>query len=225
MGFEMDYDLMKYFPTYVAETTTGMGYSRMTIANAHLSAFIRGLGFKTIDCSINDVALSVPLAMQAGLGDIGRNGILITPQFGPRLRLSKVFTDLPLIADTPVDFGVTEFCKVCMKCAEMCPSQAISTGERTSEPDSVSNVAGEMKWLIDPVKCRMHWGRTDKSCTICIACCPYNKPDTLFHRAVLSLTDYLRWADSLCVRVDNLLGYGRPARAEDFWDEWQPRRH
>ena len=225
MGFEMDYDLMKYFPTYVAETTTAMGYSRMAIANAHLSAFIRGLGFKTIDCSINDVALSVPLAMQAGLGDIGRNGILITPQFGPRLRLSKVFTDLPLIVDAPVDFGVTEFCKACMKCAEMCPSQAISTGERTSEPNNVSNVASEMKWSIDPVKCRMHWGRTDKSCTICIACCPYNKPDTLFHRVVLRLTDYLRWTDSLCTRMDNLLGYGRPARVADFWEEWQPRRH
>jgi len=150
---------------------------------------------------------------------------LITPQFGPRLRLSKVFTDLPLIVDAPVDFGVTEFCKACMKCAEMCPSQAISTGERTSEPNNVSNVASEMKWSIDPVKCRMHWGRTDKSCTICIACCPYNKPDTLFHRVVLRLTDYLRWTDSLCTRMDNLLGYGRPARVADFWEEWQPRRH
>ena len=225
MGFEMEYDLMKYFPTYVADTATGMGYSRMTIANAHLAAFIRGLGFKSIDCSINDVALSVPLAMLAGLGDIGRNGILITPKFGPRLRLSKVLTDLPLVADTPVDFGVTEFCQACMKCVEMCPSQAISAGERTAEPNNVSNVAGERKWPIDAVKCRIYWARADKSCTTCIGCCPYNKPDTPLHRAVLRLTDRARWADSLCVWADNRLGYGRPARAESFWDEWQPRRH
>ena len=225
MGFEMEYDLMKYFPTYVADAATGMGYSRMTIANAHLAAFIRGLGSKTIDCSINDVALSVPLAMLAGLGDIGRNGVLITPQFGPRLRLSKVLTDLPLVADAPIDFGVTEFCEACMKCAQMCPSQAIPSGERTTEPNNVSNVAGELKWPIDAVKCRIHWARAAKSCTTCIACCPYNKPDTLFHRTVLRFTDTVRSAGSFCVWADNRLGYGRPARAEDFWDEWQPRRH
>jgi len=163
--------------------------------------------------------------MLAGLGDIGRNGILITPQFGPRVRLSKVLTDLPLVADAPVDFGVTEFCRACMKCAEMCPSQAISTGERTTEPNNVSNVAGELKWPIDAVKCRTHWARAGNACTTCVACCPYNKPDTLFHRAVLRFTDRARWANSLCVWADNRLGYGRPARAEGFWDEWQPRRH
>ena len=224
MGFEEEYDLMKYFPTYIADTPMIMGYSRMAIANACLSTFIRNLGFKVIDCSLNDVALSIPMAMQAGLGDLGRNGILITPQFGPRLRLEKVITNLPLVADTPIDFGVTEFCTVCKKCADSCPSQAITFGKRTTEPNSVSNVAGELKWRINAEKCRMYWARANKSCTICRACCPYNKPNTRVHQTVRWFTDNVRWIDSFCIWADNLLGYGKPVKADNFWEEWQPRQ-
>lgn len=224
MGFQEEYDMIKHFPTYIADTATGMGYSRMAIANAFLSSFIQNLGFKAIDCSINDVALSIPMAMQAGLGDLGRNGLLITPPFGPRLRLSKVITDLPLVADTPVDFGVTEFCTVCQKCVDLCPSRAITPGERTTEPNNVSNAAGELKWRVNAEKCRMYWAQANKSCTICIACCPYNKPNTWFHRSVRWFADNVRWIDSLCVWADDLLGYGRAVKAENFWEEWQPGR-
>lgn len=225
MGFEEEYDLIKYFPTYISEVATARGYSRMAIANNYLSAFIRMLGFKAIDCSTNDVALSVPLAMQAGLGDLGRNGILISPQFGPRQRLSKVITDLPLVADAPVDFGVTEFCMVCKKCADMCPSRSISFGERTAKPNNLSNSAGELKWPINAETCRMYWARTSGSCTTCIACCPYNKDGTWPHRAVHWFTDHARWADPLYVKMDDLLGYGKPRKADNFWEEWQPGRH
>ena len=225
MGFEEEYNMMKYFPTHIADTSVSMGYSRMAIANAHLSAFIRNLGYKAIDCSTNDVALSIPMAMQAGLGDHGRNGLLVTPQFGPRVRLSKVITDLPLVADAPIDFGVTEFCAVCKKCADFCPSRAISFDERTTEPNNVSNAGGTLKWRIDPVKCRTYWSRAKKGCTICVACCPYNKADNLFHRTVQWLTDHARWADAFYVRMDDMFGYGKAKKAENFWEEWQPRRH
>jgi len=107
LGYEMDYELVKYFNTYTANAATRMGYSRMAVTNAHLASFIRYLGFQAVE-SGNDVALSVPMAMQAGLGEIGRNGILVTPEFGPRVRLSKVLTDLPLVPDSPIEFGVTE---------------------------------------------------------------------------------------------------------------------
>ena len=225
MGFEEEYDMMKYFPTYIADAPTSMGYSRMAIANAHFSAFIRNLGYKAIDCSTNDVALSIPMAMQAGLGDLGRNGLLITPQFGPRLRLSKVITDLPLLANSPIDFGVTEFCAVCKKCADLCPSRAITFGERTIEPNNVSNAGGAIKWRIDAEKCRVYWSRVKKGCTICVACCPYNKANTWSHRTVRWFTDHARWLDAFCVRMDDLLGYGKPKKAENFWEEWRPSRH
>jgi reductive dehalogenase len=225
MGFEMEYNLLRHHPSYVAETATAMGYSRMAIANAQLAAFIRGLGYRTIDCSINDVALSVPLALLAGLGDLGRNGILVTPEFGPRLRLSKVLTDMPLTADAPVDFGVTEFCEGCERCAEVCPSQSIPRGPRTSQPTSPSNVPGVLKWPVQAETCRMHWARSNKSCSTCIACCPYNKPDTAFHRTARWLTDHARWGDPLYLRADRMLGYGKPVKPVTFWEDWQPQRN
>lgn len=219
MAFEEEFDLVKYYPTYIASAAVSMGYSRMAIANNYLTYFIQGLGFKAIDCTTNDVAASIPLAMLAGLGDIGRNGLLITPQFGPRVRLSKVFTDLPLKVDSPIDFGVTEFCMKCNKCYYACPSRSIMLGGRTSEPNNISNIAGTLKWPINAETCRAYWGRMNKPCNVCFASCPYNKPYTWPHRTTLWFTDNMRWADSFYVWMDDLFGYGKSKKADDFWYE------
>ena len=71
-----------------------------------LAEFIRILGYKAIPMG-NDTSLSIPLAIDAGLGELGRHGLLITPEYGPCVRLCKVFTDLPLEPDKPIQFGVT----------------------------------------------------------------------------------------------------------------------
>lgn len=220
--FEESYDLMKHNPTWIAHSVTSYGYSRMAVTNAYVSEYIRNLGFQAIDCSTNDIALTIPMAMQAGLGDIGRNGLLITPRYGPRVRISKILTDLPLTADQPIDFGLTEFCEACGKCADMCPSESIIRGDRTTEIHNVSNVAGALKWPINAETCRMYWGRSNAPCTNCIASCPYNKPDTPFHRTVRWFADHMRWADPFYIKMDDLFGYGKPKSAENFWDEWRP---
>ena len=223
MGYEEDYELLKYFPTYLADAATSRGYARMAITNAHLAAFIRGLGYKVIDCTTNDVALSIPLAMQAGLGQLGRNGLLVSREFGPRLRLSKLLTDLPLEIDQPIDFGVTEFCNACKKCARLCPSQAIWQEERTAQPRNESNAPGALKWPLDAEQCRMYWGRMSKPCTNCISVCPFNKEmGGWFHKTVSWFVDHARWGDSLYVKMDDWFGYGKPQKPDGFWDKWQP---
>ena len=225
MGFEMDYELMKYMPTYLANVATRMGYSRMAITNNYLTHFIRSLGFKAIDCSTNDVVLSIPLAMQAGIGDIARNGLLVTRKYGPRVRLNNVITDLPLELDSPIEFGVTQFCMSCEICADKCPSRSIIHGERTSEPHNISNVGGGMKWPINAETCRMQWARGHTPCAICITVCPYNKPNTWFHRFVRWCTDHARWADPFYVKADMWAGYGKTKSANNFWEEWEPKRN
>ncbi|MBW1802878.1 MAG: reductive dehalogenase [Deltaproteobacteria bacterium] len=225
MGFEEDYNMIKCAPSWIAHSATSMGYTRMAVTNMHLSAFIRSLGFKTIDCSTNDVALSIPMAMQAGLGELGRNGLLVTPKFGPRVRISKVLTDLPLVPDSPIEFGVTAFCDACQKCADTCPSQSIIHGKRTTESHNVSNAEGQLKWPINAEGCRAYWGRMNRPCTTCIASCPYNKPDTRFHRTVRWFADHVRWADRFYVKMDDVFGYGKPGDPAEFWDTWKPRSH
>ena len=223
MGYGEDYDMLKYFPTYIADAETSLGYSRMAITNAYMAKFIKVLGYKAMSCSTNDVAITIPMAMQAGLGELGRNGLLITPRFGPRVRISKVLTELPIIPDSPIEFGVTEFCLSCEICTDKCPGQAILHGERISEVRNESNVASELKWPIDAERCIGQWARISKACTICISVCPFNKPDSWFHHSVRWLVDNVRWADSFYVKMDKLLGYEKSAKAEDFWDKWQPQ--
>jgi reductive dehalogenase len=225
MAFEMDYELMRYVPSYLGNTATRMGYSRMAVTNNYMTSFISNLGFDAIDCTMNDVALSIPMALQAGLGDLARNGLMVTRKYGPRVRLNNVLTNMPLVPDEPVDFGVTEFCMSCEICAEKCPSQSILYGERTTRSHNISNVGGVLKWPINAVTCRQYWGRRHSPCAICITVCPYNKPDTVFHRFVRWCTDHMRWADPIYVKADEWAGYGKPIKADRFWEEWSPRKN
>ncbi len=61
------------------------------------------------------------VAALAGLGWIGRNNLLVTPQFGARVRLMTVLTDMPLEPDTPLE----EDCGSCRACVSVCPARAI----------------------------------------------------------------------------------------------------
>jgi len=222
MAFAEDHDMLRYPLSHIADATAGMGYSKMAITSTYLARFIKLIGYKAIPCS-NDTAPSIPLAMRVGLGELGRNGLLITPEFGPRVRLAKVLTDLPLVADTPIEFGVTEFCSKCEICADSCPSHAIIHGERTAKPNSVSNTVGVLKWPIHAERCLKFWASAKRPCHLCVSTCPFNKQMDWFHRTVLWFVDYVRWADPFYVKMDKLLGYGKPAKAKDFWDEWQPK--
>ena len=82
---------------------------------------------------MNDTALAIPYAIKAGLGEYGRLGLLITKEFGPRVRLGKIFTNLPLAPDRPIRFGVKEFCDTCRRCSEGCPVNAIPSNAPSDE--------------------------------------------------------------------------------------------
>ena len=90
MATEMDAEGIAASPAVPAATATGIGYSKMAFILACMGEFIRNLGYEAIQCG-NDTALSIPLSIDAGLGELGRNGLLITPQHGPRVRLCKIF--------------------------------------------------------------------------------------------------------------------------------------
>ena len=223
MAHEMDYDLEKYAPTQIGNAATGMGYTKMAFTAGLLAQFIRGLGYKAIPCG-NDTALSIPMAMQAGLGELARNGLLISPEYGPRVRLSKVLTNLELVPDKPIEFGVTDFCLKCNKCADACPGRAIIYGDRITERHNISNVTGELKWPIDAEKCIRFWGVNGATCGVCVRVCPFNKHMNWFHSTSRWFVDHVRWGDSLYRRMDDLLGYGKQKKADNFWEEWQPRQ-
>ena len=217
IAVEMDYLTIKTSPATTQLAAQGDGYSKMPFVAGRLAHFIRTLGYKAIPCG-NDTALSIPLAIDAGLGELGRNGVLITEKFGPRCRLCKVFTDLPLVPDEPIEFGVTEFCNTCRRCAENCPGRAILFGEPTDQPINISNNGGIFKWPIDAEKCLRFWVQNDcSSCSNCIMVCPFNKPMGWLHDMTRFFVRNASWLDSLLVRLDKAFGYGKRIKTEQFW--------
>jgi epoxyqueuosine reductase len=216
MAHEMPYELMQTSPAYGGFASTGRGYSMMVFVASSLAHYIRSLGYKAIPTG-NDTALSIPMAIDAGLGELGRNGMLITEKFGPRVRLSKVFTDLPLVPDTPIEFGVTQFCASCGRCAEECPGGCISFDEPTTEGPTISNNPGIYKWYIDPEKCLDFWARNNGSCENCVRVCAFNKLPGRLHDGVRVLIKNAPSLDPLLVRMDKLLGYGKRLGTQAVW--------
>lgn len=225
MLIEMDYEALKTSPALPSSITTGNGYSRMAFAIACLAEFIRKLGYRAIP-SGNDTGLSVPLAIQAGLGQFGRNGLLINPKYGQRVRICKVFTDMPLIPDKPIDFGVTQFCRVCKKCAQYCPSQSISYDKDPSWEtpwNSISNNNGTYKWYVNVDSCYDFWVKNSADCSNCIRVCPFTKPPGIAHDIARTFIKNFRFLDRMWVWMDDFMAkfpwwaYGKKGDAEKFW--------
>jgi len=219
LAVEMDYEFMQTAPTGGAGAATGLGYSKMAFVAGLLAEFIRGLGYRAAP-SGNDTALSIPIAVEAGLGELGRNGLLITEKYGPRVRLAQVFTDLPLVPDEPYFFGVEEFCRICKKCAQHCPSRAITFGEQTTEGPSRSNNPGVRKWYINPEQCYKFWIANRLDCATCIRVCPFNQPPGRLHDAVRAVIKRASWLHPIILRFGDLLGYGKQRPPESVWS-WE----
>ena len=196
---------------------SGMGYGRMGITVVALAEAIRTLGYNAIP-SMNDTALSVPLAVDAGLGQLGRHGMLITREYGSVLRLGKVLTDMPLVADSPVDFGVTEFCQRCKKCATNCPANCISFGERSYDPQVDTGNPEALKWYINGKKCLQYWIDSGASCAACQAVCTYSKGSFWGHGVIRGMTAGVPMFDSVFAQLDDVFGYGAMRKPDEVWE-------
>ena len=83
IAIPMDLDLLSRVPTALGDAASALGYSHSAFVVSSLAEFIRSLGYEAIPC-VNDTAQSVPFALDAGIGELGRLNKLVTPEFGPR---------------------------------------------------------------------------------------------------------------------------------------------
>ncbi len=211
----MDRSLLATVPSALSGAATGLGYSNDTATLLALTQYIRNLGYNAT-ASANDSALAVPLAIKAGLGEYGRLGLLITPEFGPRVRLGKIFTNLPLAHDAPTGFGVKAFCDICRACSNGCPVKAIPDGPPGPPPPGPSYIKGVVKWTVDAQKCFGYWAQQNTDCAICIRVCPYNRD---FTRPAARLWRWLagtRWR-RLALWWDQRLGHGARLAPAQWW--------
>ncbi|MFX0062669.1 MAG: reductive dehalogenase [Candidatus Hermodarchaeota archaeon] len=215
---EMDYQAIMTSPRLPASITTGNAYSRLAFTTHCMAESLRNLGYKAI-ASVNSMGLSVPLAIQAGLGELGRNGLLIHPKLGQKVRIGKVFTDFPLAIDKPINFGGARLCRVCKKCARLCPSRSIPDGEPTWESlwNIPSNNDGIYKWYVNAETCYEFWVKNSADCSNCIRACPFTKPPGIGHDFARFFVKYMPFLNRFWVWLDDIMGYGKNKDPEKFW--------
>jgi reductive dehalogenase len=205
----MDYHMMRAAPAAPTVVESARQYYNAGKMAVELAGYIRSCGYPArahIDANYHVVCPLV--ARDAGLGEIGRMGLLMTPDLGPRVRIAVVTTDMPL-EPTPSkpDPSVIDFCRRCKKCAIVCPGRSIPFGMD-------KQIGGVKRWQIHSESCYTYWCQAGTDCGRCVIVCPFSHPDNWFHRLVrfgISNSFIFR---RLAVPLDDLF-YGRKPRPRD----------
>jgi len=167
LAVQMDPNLMRAAPRISEVVETSNVYVKVGSIGMQLAYFIRNLGFKARNNMDGDYIVNTPVvAVDAGLGELGRMGILVTREFGPSVRLAVVTTNLPLVADEKISFGLKYFCLLCRQCAKACLGEAIPK-------DRYKKVKGIEGWKINQEKCFEQWIIQGTDCGVCLKACPF----------------------------------------------------
>lgn len=199
---EMDYLNMQFAPKAHTIFESANQYYNAALISKILEKIIIQLGYdaKAHYDAHYDVILP-PLAVQAGLGELGRNNILIADKYGSRVRIGAITTDLPLITNKPISLGADKFCSVCKKCSENCPSKAL-------EMDDKIEVNGVHKWPTNIENCYTIWRKYGTDCGICMAVCPFSHKNNFIHNGIRLIVRNFPILNRFLVHMDNLI-YGK----------------
>jgi reductive dehalogenase len=218
-------------PTNYSGLNVGKGYMQSALANIRLHAFIRTLGWHSYGA--NSAAFNTAYAVMSGAGEVLRLHEACSPYVGPLFRRANMFlTDLPLVATTPIDSGITKFCESCLKCANLCPTQAIPYHKEPSwditpadspggEPDFLDptrfNQPGKKIWFLNLYACRANWTFTDTGCGICQGTCVFSKAGAQsIHGLVRGFLATTPIFNSFLTNMDETFGYGNVGYDPDF---------
>jgi ferredoxin len=165
---EMEKDKIDLAPAIEESIETSRIYVKISIIGMILAYYLRRLGYESRNHMDANYLLPLPsLAEEAGLGELGRIGFLVTKEFGPRVRLGAVTTNLELVPDEKQNFGIREFCETCHLCEKVCLGHAIPA-DASSEND------GHHYWQIEGEKCYEVWKRIGTDCGVCMKVCPFS---------------------------------------------------
>jgi NAD-dependent dihydropyrimidine dehydrogenase PreA subunit len=165
---EMERGKIKQAPTIPSFIEIFRTYHQLGVIVNQVAEFLRGRGYNALaGPAIGGDVNYIPVAIDAGLGYSGKNGLLITKNNGPRIRLAAVFTDienLPFAKENPY-LWVRDYCETCNNCIKKCPADAIYMKTQTH--------ADGGPIFIDHTKCADPFSN-DNGCTLCIKHCPFS---------------------------------------------------
>jgi epoxyqueuosine reductase QueG len=143
-------------------------YNQLGQVSNKIADWLRGRGYAAhAGHPLGGMALYPPMAQAAGLGWRGINGLVITPEFGPRVRLAAVFTEIENLPayEGNVHAWVLDFCESCKRCIRECPPKAFYDEPILHENGLVT--------VLDNARCFPYFAK-NHGCSICIKVCPFN---------------------------------------------------
>jgi ferredoxin len=207
---EQDRDATATAPSSRAERAAFRAYGQLAARVARLSEYVQSLGY---DARPNDFlsseAVAIKYAVDAGLGQLGLNGQLLTPMAGSRCRLALITTEAPVAHDQPRDLGIPRICDECQICVRRCPPGAIPKARREKR--------GVVKAAIKPERCFPIVAQAH-GCAVCMKVCPVQ------HYGLAAVTEhFVKTGRILGKGSDELEGYTWPLDARYYGPGETPR--
>ncbi len=169
IGVAHEYEEISQAPATRAGAEVLKQYGRAGAAAKVVANWLRSLGHpaRPVTGPMTGQILMIPPALDAGFGELGKHGSIISPEYGSSFRLALVLTDAPVPLTEARDHGIDGFCQSCRICEDACPPFAIAPEKQT--------VRGEEKWYVDFDLCLPFFNQ-HQGCAICIAVCPWSRP-------------------------------------------------
>jgi reductive dehalogenase len=226
---------VRHMPAQIGFPPTHRAYQMIDIVQWRMKSFLKGIGYNGVGGLTFGITGRPAWGVIFGHGELARNHMLMTPRWGECIRTSMIIpTDIPLPPDNPIDFGSNRFCYDCMKCRNICPTNAIY-GER--EPDFIStdpnsqspkydtdippdnlkpelfnNSPGYKRWPLNHYAC-------STQCAQCFGACVFNKDvESSIHELVKPVISNTSILNGFFANMDEMFGYGQIP--EDKWHEW-----
>jgi len=228
MLIDQEYDTMEGASgdDWISGAQSMRGYLRGAEIAGIMADMLRQLGFPArSQTNVDSEVLHIPLLLLAGLGEMSRIGeLVLNPFVGPRFKSVVLTTDMPLVPDKPIDFGLQYFCSHCWKCARECPCDAIPWGGKIM-------FNGYETWKPDVERCARYRLTNAKgsACGRCMKTCPLNKVVTadgpLLQRVASWCGVNAFWLKPLlvpiAVKLDDLLGNGKRNPVKKWWLDFE----
>ncbi len=202
---------------WMGDPISFQAYQHVGMVAETLANYIRRLGWEASaqygPSFVNRYSVLLPpLLIAAGIGEVSRVGIILNPFLGLAYKAAAILTNMPLVPDKPIDFGLQSFCQHCKICAQNCPSHAISSGDKVM-------YNGYETWKLNTQRCAS-FNFTNKKGTMCNRCvksCPWSNPTTWQHNLVRDMVMRSNLAQRVAIRAAYALKSGDGHPEEKWW--------
>ena len=216
----LDTTLLKGAPKKQVTFAIFTAYFQLGTIAVTLARYIRMLGYPARAHTVQNYQVIVPpIAVDAGVGEFGRNGLVISKDFGQAIKMAVVTTDLPMVYDPKIDLGVDKICGNCKICAENCPSGAINHGTKR-------HIRGVERYPFNPEACFNVWKTTGTDCGVCLISCPFSREPTVRQALGVQLASFGEGLpEELSAQIERIRSEGHdPDAGPPYqWMEEQPQ--